>query len=37
VAVAGLTLTVIGGDNVTVPEAVANEFAWLVAVTVTVV
>jgi hypothetical protein len=36
VAVAGLTLTLIGGVNVTVAEAVAAVFAWLVAVTVMV-
>jgi hypothetical protein len=33
----GLTLTPTGGDSVIVPEAVAEVFVWLVAVTVTVV
>jgi hypothetical protein len=33
----GLTLTAIGGDNVMVAEADFDVFAWLVAVTVTVV
>ena len=37
VAVAGLTLTATGGDNVTVAEADFDVFAWLVAVTVTVI
>jgi cellobiose-specific phosphotransferase system component IIC len=37
VAVAGLTITATGGDNVTVAEADFDVFAWLVAVTVTVV
>jgi hypothetical protein len=36
VAVVGLTLMAIGGDSVIVPEAATEEFAWLVAVTVTV-
>jgi len=37
VAVIGLTLTAIGGSRVIVAEAVAAVFAWLVAITVTVV
>jgi hypothetical protein len=37
VSVVGLTLTAIGGDNVMVAEADFDVFAWLVAVTVTVV